>query len=657
MSGRGASRHERQAGGTARTRGGAAVNGREGPRHGRRAVRRLGALAAPDRGRFAAGIGLGVLAVGSGVGLMAAAAWLISAAALRPELFTLTAAIVAVRAFAIGRAGFRYAERLVSHDVAFRLLARIRVRVYRHLEPLAPAGLPAFRRGDLLTRLVADVDTIQDLPLRVVHPAAVAACAGALSAGLVAVLLPAAGAVLLAALLTAALAVPAVSAWAGRRADRRLAGARAELASGVVELLRAQPDLVAYGAAADRLAGIQARDAELTRLARTSASATGLAAGLAALCGGLAVWGSLAVAVPAVRSGALDGVTLAVVVLLPLAAFETVQLLPTALAALTRVRRSGDRVLEVLDTPPPVPEPATPGPLPDGPEWTVRLRGVRARWPGDEPGDEPADEPGDEPGDEPAEEPGEEPDWPAAVDAPADEPGDEPDRPAAVDGVDLDLTAGRRVAVVGASGAGKTTLAAVLLRFVDLTGGTYELGGVDVRRLSGDDVRRVVGLCAQDAHVFDSTVRENLRLARPGADEPALRAALRDARLLDWVDGLPAGLDTFVGERGTLMSAGQRQRLALARVLLAGFPVLVLDEPAANLDPPTADALTRDLLDASAGRTTLLITHRLAGLEQVDEVVVLDAGRVVERGSHRELVRAGGRYRALWDLERAAEPS
>ena len=628
MSGRGASRHERQAGGTARTRGGAAVNGRESPRHGRRAVRRLGALAAPDRGRFAAGIGLGVLAVGSGVGLMAAAAWLISAAALRPELFTLTAAIVAVRAFAIGRAGFRYAERLVSHDVAFRLLARIRVRVYRHLEPLAPAGLPAFRRGDLLTRLVADVDTIQDLPLRVVHPAAVAACAGALSAGLVAVLLPAAGAVLLAALLTAALAVPAVSAWAGRRADRRLAGARAELASGVVELLRAQPDLVAYGAAADRLAGIQARDAELTRLARTSASATGLAAGLAALCGGLAVWGSLAVAVPAVRSGALDGVTLAVVVLLPLAAFETVQLLPTALAALTRVRRSGDRVLEVLDTPPPVPEPATPAPLPDGPEWTVRLRGVRARWPGDEPGDEPADE-----------------------------PGDEPDRPAAVDGVDLDLTAGRRVAVVGASGAGKTTLAAVLLRFVDLTGGTYELGGVDVRRLSGDDVRRVVGLCAQDAHVFDSTVRENLRLARPGADEPALRAALRDARLLDWVDGLPAGLDTFVGERGTLMSAGQRQRLALARVLLAGFPVLVLDEPAANLDPPTADALTRDLLDASAGRTTLLITHRLAGLEQVDEVVVLDAGRVVERGSHRELVRAGGRYRALWDLERAAEPS
>jgi ABC-type transport system involved in cytochrome bd biosynthesis fused ATPase/permease subunit len=622
-------------------------------------VRRVAGLAGPDRGRFAAGIGLGLLAAGSAVALMAAAAWLISAAALRPELFTLTAAIVGVRAFAIGRAGFRYAERLVSHDVAFRLLARIRVRVYRHLEPLAPAGLPAFRRGDLLSRLVADVDTIQDLPLRVVQPAAVAAVAGAASVGLAAALLPAAGAVLVAALLAAALAVPAVAAWAGRRADARLAGARAELAAGVVELLRAQPDLVAYGAAGQRLAAIEARDAELTRLARTTAAASGLAAGLAALCGGLAAWGSLAVGIPAVRSGALDGVALAVVVLVPLAAFEIVQPLPTALAALARVRRGGARVLAVLDTPAPVPEPAAPLPLPTGVAWTVRLRGVRARWPA----------PGDPDGAA---------DRPAAVDGPAtgagtggprrrggadrpmdgtDRPADGADRPAAVDGVDLDLAPGRRVAVVGASGAGKTTLAAVLLRFVEADGGTYELGGADVRRLAGDDVRRVVGLCAQDAHVFDSTVRENLRLARPEADDAALRAALAGARLLAWVDGLPAGMDTFVGERGALMSAGQRQRLALARALLAGFPVLVLDEPAANLDPRTADALTRDLLAAGAGRpATLLITHRLALLDRVDEVVVLDAGRVVERGTHRQLLRAGGRYRMLWDLERSADP-
>jgi ATP-binding cassette, subfamily C, bacterial CydCD len=176
---------------------------------------------------------------------------------------------------------------------------------------------------------------------------------------------------------------------------------------------------------------------------------------------------------------------------------------------------------------------------------------------------------------------------------------------------------------VGESGAGKTTLAAVLVRFLDPSDGCYRLGGVDVRELHGDDVRKVVGLCDQDAHVFDSTIRQNLRLARPDADEPALRAALAQARLLDWVEGLPDGLDTFVGERGTRISAGQRQRLALARALLADVPVLVLDEPTANLDPPTADALMADLLAATTGRTTVLITHQLPEPGAVDEVLEL----------------------------------
>jgi ATP-binding cassette subfamily C protein CydCD len=225
----------------------------------------------------------------------------------------------------------------------------------------------------------------------------------------------------------------------------------------------------------------------------------------------------------------------------------------------------------------------------------------------------------------------------------------------ALAGLDLTLEEGRRVAVVGPSGSGKTTLAQVLLRFLDADAGSYTLAGVDAYALHGDDVRQLVGLCAQDAHLFDSSLRENLLLARKDATEDELRAALGRARLLDWAGGLPDGLDTLVGEHGARLSGGQRQRLALARALLADFPVLVLDEPAEHLDLPTADALTADLLAATEGRTTLLITHRLAGLEAVDEVIVLDQGRVVQRGTYAELVAVDGPLREMAEREAASE--
>jgi ABC-type multidrug transport system fused ATPase/permease subunit len=209
------------------------------------------------------------------------------------------------------------------------------------------------------------------------------------------------------------------------------------------------------------------------------------------------------------------------------------------------------------------------------------------------------------------------------------------------------------LAVVGASGSGKTTLSAILLRFIELNVGSYHLGGVDVRDIPGDEVRRIVGLCAQDAHIFDSTIRENLRLARPNCDEDELRDTLRRVRLLDWVEQLPDGLDTHVGEGGHRLSAGERRRISVARALLADFPAIVFDEPTANLDQPTADALVRDILKATADRATVLITHRLAALELVDEIIVLHRGGVAERGRHGQLVLAGGLYAQAWKSENA----
>jgi ABC-type transport system involved in cytochrome bd biosynthesis fused ATPase/permease subunit len=517
----------------------------------------------------------GSLAVLAGVGLMATSAWLLSRAAVHPPVLDLMVAIAAVRAFGTARGVLRYVERLVAHDAAFRLLRGLRVVVWQRLERLCPAGLPAYRSGDLLARLVADVEALQDLFLRVLVPYGAAVVAGAGSVALLWWLLPSAGLVLLLAMLVTAVAGPWLSARAAGRAQRRTAALRGGLAAGAVELLQAAPDLVANGAAASRLAALRDLDRRLTRAAASRAGAAGLGAALVAL---------------------------------PVAAFEAVVLLPQAGQQLAAVRASAARVADVLDQPDPVPDPEEPVALPEPPH-VVRVEQLRARWPGSP-------------------------------------------RPA-LDGVDLELRPGRRIAVVGPSGSGKTTLLGVLARFLDPEAGRVRLGDVDYRDLTGDDVRRVVTCCGQDAHVFDSTVEQNLRIGRPGATAEELRTALAVVHLLEWVDALPDGLATRVGEHGCRISGGQRQRLAVARALLADPPVLLLDEPVEHLDPATVDALTAELLAVTEGRTTLVVTHRLAGLEALDEVLVLDAGRIVQRGTSAELLAVEGPYRRTWQRERA----
>jgi thiol reductant ABC exporter CydC subunit len=581
--------------------------------HGPRApLKRTLAIARPAAGRLALATLLGAGASAAAIGLIATSAWLISRSAQRPRESAVAVAIVGVQFFALSRGLCRYAERLVGHDTAFRVLGELRGELYERLEPLAPLGLPAFRSGDLLARLVHDVDALQDLLLRVLPPFAIALSVGAATVGLETALLPAAGLALAAALLFAGTLVPWLTGRLAARTQAREAQARGRLTAAVVDLVEGAQELAVNGAAGDQLDRALEADARLTEIAGAGARTSGIGQGLTILCAGLAMWGALLVGVSAVRAGTLDGVLLAGLALIPLVAVELVEGLPTATQALQRVRRSAGRVFEVIDTPPPITEPAHPRPLPPQP-YGLRARGLSFTYPGAR--------------------------WPALRD------------------IDLDLGPGRRVALVGQSGAGKSTLAGVLLRFLPYAHGSVTLGGVELAELGGDDCRTVVGLVSQEDHVFDSTLRENLLLARRSADESELRAALARARLLDWADGLPAGLDTEVGARGARMSGGQRRRLAIARALLAGFPILVLDEPGEHLDLATADAIVADLLamtreTATAhAASTLLITHRLSGLEDVEEIAVLDRGRIVERGTHARLLALGGRYASQWRRE------
>jgi ATP-binding cassette subfamily C protein CydCD len=563
--------------------------------------------------RTALAVTLAALALLSATALMGTSGWLIDRASQQPPILYLMVAITAVRTFGTARGALRYAERLVSHDNVLRSLGELRTTVYRRLERLSPDGAGGRLRGDLLSRMVADVDAVQDYVLRFRLPAAAAAVSAVVTVTALALILPTAGAILAVGLLLAGVAVPVLTVRLSARAEQLHAPAKGSLAAEVVDVLDGTAELTVSGALPQRLGDLRATDAQLTALARRSAAGAGVGTGLSTALTGLTATACAAAGVAAVSAGTLHGVWLAVIVLTPLAAFEAVTGLPVAAQIRRRSARSAARVLELVDASEPVREPAAPAELPTDP-LPLRTTDLTARWPG------------------------------SSSTAPA------------LAGITLELREGHRIAVVGPSGSGKTTLAHVLLRFLDPASGTATLNGTDITALDSDTVRTAVGICAQDAHIFDSSLRENLRLARPDCTEADLWEALTAARLADWIrDDLPEGLDTMVGEHGARLSGGQRQRLALARALLADFPVLLLDEPAEHLDLPTADALTADLLTATEGRTTLLITHRLAGLDAVDEILVLDHGRVVQRGTWSELVAVDGPFRRGWEDERQAD--
>ena len=583
-------------------------------------LRRALALVEVDRRRFALAVGAGALSLGSSVALAAVSAWLIARASQMPPVLTLSVAAVAVRTFGITRGLMRYVERLVSHGVALRGMTRLRTRLYERLAAGDPAAVVTLRRGDLLARVGADVDSVGDLVVRGLLPAAVAVVVGLGSVIAMAAFLPAAGLALAACLALAALLAPAMAVRAARTVERRSARARADLAATTMTLLDGAAELRVSGRIDRVLAGLRRTEAELAAAADDGGRASAVGAAAPPFAAGLAVLAAFWFGGPAVAAGGLDPVELAVVVLTPLAVFEAVSLLPAGAVQALRSGEAARRICDLLDA---VAVPAGVAALPDGsptppgaadvpPPPVLVARGLACGWPGGAP---------------------------------------------VVRGLDLDLAPGRRVAVVGPSGVGKTTLLLTLAGMLAPAGGTVTLGGRPPGDLPRATAAATIAMTAEDAHVFDTTVMENLRVARGDVTAAEAIAALADVGLGDWLARLPDGLDTLLGSDAARVSGGERRRLLLARALLGPAPLLLLDEPTEHVDdegPALLAALLAGTLAPDRG--VVVVTHRLAGLEPADEVILLDAtGSVTARGRHQDLMASAPQYAALVAAE-AQEP-
>lgn len=574
-------------------------------------IRRLLTFLWPFRWRIALAILLGSVMIASSIGLFGMAAYLTAAAALGPFLLFLSIPIYLVQMMGILRAVSRYSERLVSHNTTFRLLSHLRVWTYSRIEPQAPAHLHDHRSGDLLTRLVADIEELQDFYLRVVSPIAIALITSLFTFGIFSIFSPAMAWVALAFLILAGAGVPCLALSLSRGLGKQQVKARAELNTRVVDGLQGIGDVLAFGYSQGQLEGVVACSRALGRVQRRMASITGLQIALNEMLMNTAMWVLLILAIPLVSTGYIDGVYLGVIGLLILASFEAVQPLASAFQWLGHARAAAERVFAIADASPPVAEEVMPQPISThadgGGGYDLSFEHVHFTY--------------------------------------------QQGQGEVLKDMSFDLKQGTRVAVVGPSGAGKSTLVRLALRFWDPVSGIIRLNGQDIRGYSLRDLRNLIGVVSQDTYIFNDTLRANVLLARSEAGETEIEAALEQAQLTEFVRQLPQGLKTWVGEQGMQLSGGERQRLAIARAFLKNAPILMLDEVTANLDPLIERALLDTLDELTQGRATLHITHRLLRMERMHEILVLERGSIVERGTHEELLAMEGLYRQLYDIQ------
>ncbi|AOU97917.1 thiol reductant ABC exporter subunit CydC [Acidihalobacter yilgarnensis] len=558
-------------------------------------LRRLLGLFAPYTRWMLAGIALSLVVMLANIGLLALSGWFITAMAaaglahVSMDYFTPAAGI---RGLAILRTGGRYLERLVTHEATLRLLAHLRVWFYEHLEPLAPARIQYYRGGDLLSRIRADIDTLDNFYLRVLAPSVAALIGVAILFGFMAVFSFPVALINLAGLILSGIGIPYLAHRAGKRPGGKAVEVRSTLRASVVDGIQGQGELRVYGASGRQIERVGELTHALIDQQHKLSRITGLATAGNGWITQLSIWFALLIAIPLVNQGMLSGPDLAMIALFVMASFETVSGLPLAFQNLGETLAAARRIFEIIDTCPQVEDPAVPAPRPSTAD--LHCKGVRMRYADDA-------------------------NW-------------------ALNGFDLTLPAGHRVALIGATGSGKTTLINLLMRFWDYQDGSIMLGGRELREYSGEDLRRFCAVVSQRTHLFNTTIRGNLLLARPDADEVQIMAAAKQARIHDEIMGFPAGYDTFVGEAGIRLSGGQARRVAIARALLKDAPFLILDEPTEGLDAD-AEAHVLDAIESAMdGRSVLLITHRPHALRHMDEVYVIEHGRVVSHGAPADIL-------------------
>jgi ATP-binding cassette subfamily C protein CydC len=552
---------------------------------------------------------LGALTVAAGIGLLTTSAYLIARAALHPSIAELQVAIVGVRFFGITRGVFRYLERLQTHDTAFRLLARLRVWFYEHLEPLAPARLMTQRSGDLLSRIIYDIETLQHFFLRVIVPPGVAMAMITAVTFFMSRFDLWLSVQLLFFLLFVGLAIPLLTNRMAKPFGEREVELRSDLNAALVDGIQGNADILAFEQGPSHLGLVFNLTTDIAGTKERNAWVAGLSIGLVGLITNLAVMAALLRAIPLVQFGMLEGYLLAVVVIATIASFEAVAPLPDAFQHLESSLTAARHLFEIVDVPPAVADPESHKPLPESTQ--IRASKLTFRY--------------------------------------AD------DLPPVLREIDFDIAPGRILAVIGPSGSGKSSIAHLLLRFWDYSEGQILLGGTDLRSLKLEELRSLFSVISQDTYLFHGSIRDNLLFAKPDAGDAEIFAALKQAQLLAFVHALPQALDTPIGERGLMLSGGERQRLAITRALLRDAPIWIADEPTANLDPLTEREVMRSLKSLMRKRTSLLLTHRLIELEDVDEILVLQEGGMVERGDHNLLLKAQGFYYRMWSHQRQAD--